>query len=184
MRLCPLHKFKKMLYYVRRIITQEEVMKGFTLIELMVVVIIIGILSAIALPQYELAVEKSRAAEAMINAKAILDAMQRHDQEFPGEAVTNCSQIADVQLKGGSWGTSCNTSAGTGGRCSGTMNTFSTKNFCYHINGTTLDVSRVDGDDDLYIITYTQPTGGVTPTASADQCGEDYEQVCKLFTDL
>ena len=48
--------------------------KGFTLIEMLVVVLIIGIIAAIAFPQYEKVVEKTRAAQAMEVMRSIYQA--------------------------------------------------------------------------------------------------------------
>lgn len=47
---------------------------GFSLLEMLVVSLIIGILAAIAMPQYQLAVEKSRAAEAITIVRSLRDA--------------------------------------------------------------------------------------------------------------
>ena len=53
--------------------------KGFTLIEILAVVLIIGILSAIALPKYTAAADKAKIAKYETMVKSIADAIKRLD---------------------------------------------------------------------------------------------------------
>ena len=63
--------------------------KGFTLIELLVVVLIIGILAAIAVPNYQNAVNKSRMAEGMSNLRKIVQAQQIYQAANSTDEWTN-----------------------------------------------------------------------------------------------
>ncbi len=51
---------------------------GFTLIEVLAVVLMIGILTAVGLPQYRRSVQRAEAMEALVNLKSIFDSAKRY----------------------------------------------------------------------------------------------------------
>lgn len=71
---------------------------GFTLIELLVVVLIIGILAAIAVPQYFKVVEKGKAAEAIQWIQVLKSAQERYLAKN-GNYATNVTSF-DVSMGG------------------------------------------------------------------------------------
>ncbi len=68
--------------------------KGFSLIEIMIVVAIIGILSAIALPSYSKYIVKARRADAQT---FLLDVAQRQ-QQYVMDARTYAADIAELKV--------------------------------------------------------------------------------------
>ena len=67
---------------IRGISKETAMKKGFTLTELLMVMLIIGILSAIAIPQYSKIVEKGRFTKAAVMAKAFYDSCERYVSEW------------------------------------------------------------------------------------------------------
>ena len=80
----------------------KTVQKGFTLIELMIVVAIIGILAAVALPAYQDYTARAKMSEAILAASAcrtsVTESVQSVSGTLPGAGLWGCESKTGVQV--------------------------------------------------------------------------------------
>ena len=149
----------------------QNIKSGFTLIELLVVMLIIGILASVALPQYQKAVNKSRASTALATLRAIHQAQEVYRLEN-GEYASDLSELSlsipsDVSSSG--WTSpdqnhpnkymfSCN---GTGSNCNASAASPKLPSFEYHGNDGKLYCLCSMNHKDASVESICQSFGGV-----------------------
>ena len=73
----------------------RKVVKGFSLVELAVVIVIIGVLAAFGVPRFIKAVERSKAAEAF----AYLSSVRSAQERYHAKEGTYCSVLANLDIQ-------------------------------------------------------------------------------------
>ena len=71
--------------------------QGFTLLEIIIVIIIVGVLASLALPRFFRTVEYSRGTEALTSLNAVRQSMERC--YLQRNAYTNCNAFANLDLE-------------------------------------------------------------------------------------
>ncbi len=78
--------------------TKQSSFRGFTLLEIVITVIVIGVIAGLAYPRYMVTVEKMRAAEGVNTLMTLLAAQKRYAMENEGAYCNGVSCSLDVDI--------------------------------------------------------------------------------------
>lgn len=135
--------------------------KGFTLLELLVVVMILGILTAMAMPQYSRSVRRAEMTEGLAHGRSIFDSALRY-KAVNGEAPDSFSQL-DIGF--------------IGTNISG--NAFDDGNFTYTLNTSDVTAHSNKGGYDLrFIFPIITGTEVSAPIACCPGTSKDGQWLC------
>ncbi|WP_428048788.1 type IV pilin protein [Candidatus Avelusimicrobium caledoniensis] len=146
--------------------------QAFTLIELLVVVLIIGILAAVAMPQYKLAVAKARMTQLVTLANAVVQAQERY--YLANGEYTNDWSLLDIEVQGSGTGRSRTNPAGW------TLELTLNKLNSGQPDAVYATDSRLPGN--LLIFSYSKASGNIGKACYANSSNQLANAICKNAT--